>query len=125
MIITPPQPKGYFELPPEWDAIALQAAEKLPLKDAHRQLAAKFTAELDGALQEAVERFLGHPLTDPEIVVGRLANVRFEGEEGETYCMDGVPILWAGDIAIERVEDTLRGHRQLIQLNGTTKRLEQ
>lgn len=116
MIITPPQPKGYFELPPEWDRIALEAAEKIPLKDANRELAAKFTADLDAALQVAVERYLGHPLTDPEVVVGRLTNSTVQGEEGEIYCMDGTPILWAGDITIERVENTLRGSRKLEQL---------
>lgn len=115
-IITPKQPGGYFELPDNWDEIARAAAEKIPLKDAHRDLADKFTAALDAALQVAVEKYLGHPLTDPEIVVGRLSNVRIEGEDGETYCMDGVPILWAGDPVIERVENTLRGERKLLEL---------
>lgn len=117
MIITPTQPGGYFELPPEWDKIAQAAAEKMPLKDAHRQLASKFTAELDTALQAAVERFLGHQLTDPEVVVGRLTNVRVQDEPGETYCMDGVPILWAGDVEVERVGNVLTGSRELVQLN--------
>lgn len=116
MIITQPQPGGYFELPPEWDKIAQAAAEKMPLKDAQRQLASKLTADLDAALQAAVERYLGHPLTDPQFIVGRLTNVRIEGETGETFCMDGVPILWAGDPVIERVENTLRGVRELLEL---------
>lgn len=123
MIFVPPQTK--IQLPPELDEIARQAAEKMPLKAAHKELAAKLTADLDAALQAAVERYLGHPLTDPEIVVGRLTNARVQEDAGETYCMDGVPILWAGDIVIERVDDTLRAHRQLIYLNGTAKGLEQ
>lgn len=120
MIVTPPQPTGYFELPPEWDKIALAAAEKIPLKDAHRQLAAKFTAELDAALQMAVERYLGHPLTDAEAIVGRLTNVRVQSEAGETYCMDGVPVLWAGDVVVDRVDNTLQGSRELVHLYGGT-----
>lgn len=116
MIITPPQPKGFIELPADWERIAREAAEKIPLKDATRELMHKLTADLDAALLAAVERYLGHPLTDPEIVLGRLTNVTIEGEEGETYCMDGVPLLWAGPPVIERVGDTLKGDRKFLLL---------
>lgn len=100
----------------EFDAIQRAAAEKLPLKDAHRTLAKKLTEDLDAALLVAVEAHLGEPLTDPEILRGRLTNVTVEGEEGETYCLDGVPLLWAGPVSTTREGDTVRAERKLQQL---------
>lgn len=100
----------------EWDAIERAAAEKLPLKEAHRTLAKKLTEDLDAALHVAVEAYLGVPLTDPEVIRGRLTNGTVQGEEGETYCMDGVPVLWAGPVTVTREDDTVRAERQLRQL---------
>lgn len=100
----------------EWSAIERAAAEKLPLKEAHRTLAKKLTEDLDAALLVAVEAHLGEPLTDPEILRGRLTNVTVEGQEGETYCLDDVPLLWSGPVTVTREVDALRGERQLRQL---------
>lgn len=105
----------------EFDAIQRAAAEKLPLKQAHRELAKKLTEDLDAALNVAVEAFLGVPLTDPEVIRGRLTNVTIEGEPGETYCLDGVPLLWAGPVSTTREGDTVRAERQLRQLVGESQ----
>lgn len=105
----------------EYSAIERAAAEKLPLKEAHRTLAKKLTEDLDTALHLAVEAYLGVPLTDPQVVIGRLTNVTIEGQEGETYCMDGVPVLWAGPVTTTREDDTLRGERPLRQLVGESQ----
>lgn len=105
----------------EFDAIQREAAMKIPIKEATREVARRLLADLDAALQLAVERYLGQPLTDPETLRGRLTNATYEGEEGETYCVDGVPVLWAGPASIVRDGDSVRGNRQLRQLEPTPK----
>lgn len=101
---------------PEMTDIERAAAEKMPVRDATREVAKHLQADLEAALQAAIEQYLGAPITDPEILRGRLTNVTVEGQEGETYCVDGVPVLWVGPVNMVREGDTIRGERQLQQL---------
>ena len=102
----------------EMTAIEREVAMKIPAKEAAREVGRRLQADLDAALQVAVERYLGHPITDPTILVGRLTHVSRQGKEGTTYHVDGVPVLWAGLASIVREADTVRGERQLRQIDG-------
>lgn len=107
-----------------WDAVAL----KIPLKDARRECAKALQDQLDAALKDAIERHLGVPLVNEAQVRGRLtlhgdvftANREQLAvyERGETYAMEGVPILWAGPVKIEHVDDEVRATRHLRHLLG-------
>lgn len=98
-----------------------EVAMRIPAKEAMRELATKLQADLDAALLEAIEAHLGEPLTDPATLVGRFMVTREPGEDGvagDVYSVDGVPILWAGPIGIERVVDDMKGTRTLRQIVG-------
>ncbi len=98
--------------------IEREAMEALPLKQAMRSLLRQLEDELNAQLKAAIEAQLGHELTDPEILRGRLTNVTVEGEKGTTYCLDTVPLLWVGEAAITREGDTLTAKRDIRQLVG-------
>ena len=100
-----------------------EAALRLPIKHAMLELAVKLQQDLDAALHEAAERFLGHALADPEELRGRLEVTQTQGEEGETYRIDTVPILWAGPIGLSREGDEMRGGRVLKHLLAEPSRI--
>jgi hypothetical protein len=95
------------------EAMYRQVAEKIPLKEAMRELTRRLTADLDAALQEAIESRIG-PIGDPEALRGRLQHS--DTEEWSTYFLDGVAVLRAGPVALERVGDSMRGSRTLEKL---------
>ena len=107
------------------DAVMQEAAMRMPIKDAMKELGARLSLELDDNLRKAIERRLGEPLTDPAILEGRLT-VHPDGqdipeaERGETYALDLVPILWVGPVKLEREGDAsgyhMKGSRQLRHL---------
>lgn len=93
----------------ELDALQREAALKMPIKDAMRECARHLSAQLDTALKKAVEHYLGRDLRSEADVRGRLTlytdppdYVTQPEARGETYAMDGKPILWAGPVTIER-----------------------
>lgn len=88
---------------------AREAALRMPIKDAMRELHGKLQADLDAALQLAVERRLGAPLTDPDALRGRLEVAGPDEEGADTYILDGVPLLWAGPIGLSRDGDAEMG----------------
>lgn len=105
--------------PADPTAIEREAALKIPRKDAGRELARRLQAELDEHLAAAIGRALGVELTDPQ---AQLAGHAFEcvtvqAEEGDTYCLDGVPILWAGPVTTEDDGEQVRVHRAIRHLN--------
>jgi hypothetical protein len=95
-----------------------EVMERIPIKDAMRDLMAQLNAELEANLKTAIEAFTGEPLTDPEVLRGRLHHVARQGDEdaGLTYFMDGVAILWVGPAAIIRQGDVLTANRSIQQL---------
>lgn len=102
----------------ERDALARDAAYVLPLKQAMRDLHAKLAADFERELRIAIERQLGHPVDDPEILRGRLRIHATHGQ-GEIYSLDGVEILQAGPVRLERDgEDNMAAGRTLIHLNA-------
>lgn len=103
---------------PEMTEIERAAFEKIPLRDAEREIAHHLAGELDAALQAAVERFVGAPVTSPEQIAGRLTHFSPDNNPqlGATFCMDGQPILRAGPITIQRHGDELHGSRQIEDL---------
>jgi formylmethanofuran dehydrogenase subunit B len=103
---------------PTMTDIERAAAEKMPIKDAMREIARNLVADLDAALQIAIDRFAGHPVTDVEEIRGRLTHVVIAGheDEGTTYCVDGVPVLWAGPVSMERDGNMMHGERKIRQL---------
>lgn len=100
----------------EEERVFREAAEKLPVKDAMRRVLLRLESELNAELQEAVERFLGGPLAEPEQLRGRLMHAQLEGDEGLTYFVDRVPILWVAPSKIERDGNLLRVERPIRQL---------
>lgn len=101
----------------ELTAIEREAALKLPMKRAAREVGKALAADLDRELQVAVERFLGKPVTDPEAVRGRLAHAHVTGEpDAVIYCMDAVPILYVGPITTQLDGDDFKGSRVLRHL---------
>lgn len=97
-----------------------EAAYLMPIKDAMRTLADNLRHDLDAALEVAIERQLCHPIGDVEALRGRLEVITVEGEEGETYHLDGVPILWRGPVALERDGDEMRASQTLKHLQSGT-----
>lgn len=95
----------------EQDAILAEVALRLPRKHALRELAVKTRADLDAALQRAVEGRLGEPLTDPSILQGRLEVEAHNG--GDHYLLDGVAILWAGPVVLSEEEGQMHANRTL------------
>lgn len=102
-----------------------EANLKLPIKDKMRDLARQMQQHLDAELQKAVERFLGHPVTDPRQVAGRLTHQQppvealrdaAQGEACTIYSMDGVPVLKAGAQVLERRGDELHAFQLVEQL---------
>lgn len=79
---------------------------KLEMKPAARNLNRQLLANVDEKLKEAVQRYLGFPVTDPQQIAGRLMHGTVEGDEGMTYFIDGTPILWVGPADV-KVEDTV------------------
>lgn len=105
----------------ELEAAARIAAERMPIKDAMKQIGEQLAADLDANLQDAVQRCLGVPMTDPEVVRGRLHCYpdhpdKPAEERGETFVLDGIAILWAGPVRLEREGDTMKGVRSLRHL---------
>jgi hypothetical protein len=99
-------------------AMEKEVAERLPLKAAMRDLLAQLDAELNRQLQAAIERFLGAPVTDPEILRGRLVHGHYPDDPGLTYLIDDTPILWVGEAAIQREGDELKCTREIRQLQA-------
>jgi hypothetical protein len=100
----------------ELEEAARIAAERIPLKDALKKLTDQMDAELNRELQTAVERYLGAPVTDAELLRGRMVHVQIPGDEGLTYCVDSTPVLWVGPAAITREGDTMKASRSIQQL---------
>jgi hypothetical protein len=120
----------------ELDAAMRQAALKMPIKDAMRECATVLQQQLDAQLLTAIERHMGEPLTEPERQVrGHLSAVdgvdadgaptQAEDERGTVYAMDGVPILWAGPVRLERQggpgDERMSAHRPLRHLLPESK----
>jgi len=109
----------------ELDA-AREVALRLPIKEAMRTLSTKLAADLDAALKTAIERFLGEPLLDLEILRGRLT-LHPDGidtpkeDRGETYAMDGKAILWAGPVRVERDGDNMKASRGFKQFHADSE----
>lgn len=100
-----------------------EANLKMPIKDAMRDLAVQMQQHLDAELQTAVERYLGEKLTDPEVIRGRLVHahppVLKEAAAGDActiYCMDGIPILKAGEQVLERRGEAIHAFQLVEQL---------
>lgn len=89
---------------------------KVEMKPAARDLNRQLLANVDEKLQEAVERFMGFKVTDPQQVAGRLTHAIVEGDEGMTYFLDGTPILWVGPADIQVEETTLHAQQEVRQL---------
>jgi hypothetical protein len=109
-------------LPPAANDAEREAALVLPRKQATRDLARALQADLDRELSTAVGRALGVELTDPrqQLEGHAFECVTVEGEEGETYMMDGVPILWAGPITLDDDGDEMAMRRELRHLNAVS-----
>lgn len=105
----------------ELEAAARIAAERMPIKDAAKQIGEQLARDLDANLQDAVQRLLRTPLADPQVLRGRLhcypdrPDTPAE-ERGETYVLDGTPILWAGPVRLERDGMEMKGVRALRHL---------
>lgn len=52
----------------------------------------------DQCVKDAIRRFTGEDVIDLMTVAPRCERVIQAGVEGETLCMDGVPILWISDL---------------------------
>lgn len=93
-----------------------EAALRLPLKEAVRDLGKVLHTELEEHLLIAVRRYLGQPEASMESVMQQIAG-RFtlhpdpfdpdepQAVRGETYAIDSNPVLWAGPIAVQRFGD--------------------
>lgn len=66
------------------------------------RLASAMAREKDGLISAAVKRHLGVDTLDLPALVGRLERKTIEGEPGEEFCVDGVPVIWIGDIQMVR-----------------------
>lgn len=105
----------------ELDAAARIAAERMPIKDAMKQIGEQLARDLDANLQDAVQRLLRTPLADPQVLRGRLHCYpdrpdKPAEERGETYVLDGIAILWAGPVQLERDGMEMKGVRSLRHL---------
>lgn len=111
----------------ELTAAEREAALKLPIKEALRELSQRTQTELNDHLRLMIEAYLQTDLVDPERQVrGRLSVVATsrpltDGESvlvppeqrGDTYWMDDTPIMWAGPVALSRVGDEMRADRSI------------
>jgi hypothetical protein len=94
----------------ELSAAEREVALRLPIKEAQRELAKNLAKDLDAALLEAVQRYLGRPIETEADVRGHLTvhpddhTIPFE-QRGEMYAMDLHPILWAGPVKVEKFGD--------------------
>lgn len=113
-LVKPPEPKPLQVV--EFSDIEREVAERLPLKAARRQVEIKLQAELEAALQVAVERHLGHAVTQPSEIMGRLSHAERRG--GLMYFLDRTPVLWVGPVHWERKDDTVTGERLLQQIEA-------
>ncbi|HYE70955.1 MAG TPA: hypothetical protein VD932_05455 [Aquabacterium sp.] len=92
-----------------------------PTEVALQRLGTRLAAELDDAIIEALGRHLKRPISG-RAELQQLA-LRMEQktdpdrpEAGETYAIDGVDILWAGQIHVEQDGTKLRAGRDIRQL---------
>lgn len=91
-----------------------EVAQRLPMKDALKKLTMQMDGELNAALQVAIERFLGGPVSDPEILRGRLTHANID--DGLVYAIDGTAVLWVAPAKVWRDEEVLRAERPIRQL---------
>lgn len=114
--------KHQFGTSPEAQANAAFEAQlreanlKMPIKDAMRGLARQMQEHLDTELQKAVQRYLGHEITDPATLIGRLRHLQRQGEDFTTYFLDAVAVLKAGPQVLERRGDELHAYQLVEQL---------
>ncbi|UZZ08977.1 hypothetical protein NDO41_16400 [Ectopseudomonas mendocina] len=72
------------------------------------RLASAMVREKDGLISAAVKQHLGVDTLDLPALVGRLERKSVEGEPGEEFSVDGVPVIWIGDIQMVNVGSELQ-----------------
>jgi hypothetical protein len=85
-------------------------------KPALRTLAERLQSELEAAVMAAIVS-RGHSVQTLADFKGRLFRIRKEGVKGETFTLDGKPLLWAGDVEIVHVGGVPQATRR-IQMFG-------
>ena len=97
----------------ELDAAEREVALRLPRKQAMRDLARRLADEQDEHIEKAIRAYFeaqGMSLDDPEQLRGRLTvhqdqEADEHGARGDTYAMDGVPVVWIGPVKVEGDEE--------------------
>lgn len=85
--------------------------------EALANLKAQMDRDQDTALKKAVEAFLGHEVTDPAPLIGRLAHAEVKDEPGaKVFLVDGTPVLWVGPDVVKVVGNELHAVRPMRQL---------
>jgi hypothetical protein len=101
------------------EAQAKEVMERLPLKDATKEVLQQAQADVDAQLLAAVERYLGGPVTDPAQVEGRLRHADVvDGKRGRTFYMDGMPLLRIGPLQVYREGDIIHGKHDVVHFEA-------
>ena len=66
------------------------------------RLASTMAREKDQRISDAIKRHLGVDALDMPALVGRLERRTKVGVPGEEYCVDGVPVIWIGEVQMAK-----------------------
>lgn len=111
-----------IHLMPEVEEAVREAALKLPRKQAMRDLAAILQADLDRELTTAVGIAIGMELTDLDQLHGHtFERVTIEGEEGESFLLDGRRILWVGPVTVNDDGEQVTVDRPIRRIKAATE----
>jgi hypothetical protein len=109
-------------LPEVQDAVR-EANLVIPRKNARRDLARILASDLERELGIALGLALGAELTDPaaQLAGHTFELVTIEGEEGESYLLDGRRIMWVGPVTTKDDGEQVTVHQPIRRITAATE----